>query len=126
MEDMKNIVEGKTYNAPKYRYYSAHDNNIANHLAAYAPSFNFTGIPFASSIYFELYNIFGLWYVQASYNGQQITLGGCNDHELCQWEPFMRHMDTYLYQGDLTAACTANYTMSGAEEDGSVELKFLQ
>ena len=66
---MKSIVSGKGHGVPKYRYYSAHDNNIANHLAAYAPSLNFTGIPFASSIYFELYDVFGVWYVQGNYNG---------------------------------------------------------
>ena len=48
---------------PKYRLYSAHDTNVANHLMIYMPSHSFNDIPFAASINLELYNMFGVWYV---------------------------------------------------------------
>ena len=98
LTDMANIING---NSPiKYRYYSAHDTNIANNLAVYAPTFDWNGIPFASNIYFELYNIYGLWYVRVIYNGQKLTLSGCNDHSMCMFEPFMEHMRNNLYPFD--------------------------
>lgn len=48
---------------PKYRLYSAHDTNVANHLMVYMPSLIFHDIPFAASINLELYDMFGVWYV---------------------------------------------------------------
>ena len=34
--------------------YSAHDNQIANILSFFIPNYNFTEIPYAANIYFEL------------------------------------------------------------------------
>ena len=121
IEDLKLIIQGQASSdpksgrfVPKYRLFSAHDTNIANHLVQYSPSFTFNGIPFASSIYLELYDVFGVWYVRAQYNGNNLALSGCNGQSMCQLEPFLQHMQDALYQGDLQSACAQNYT-AGAE-----------
>ena len=112
IDDMKKIIDGSASQdpsspnfVPSYRLFSAHDSNIANHLVQYSPNYIFNGIPFAASIYFELYDVFGVWYVRASYNGQTLPLSGCNGLSTCQLEPFLQHMQDALYQGDLVVAC---------------------
>ena len=105
LEDIRAVISGKVNGIPKFRLYSAHDDNIANHLALYLPSYNWNGIVFAANIQFELYDIFGVWYIQIRYNGVNMTPAGCNDHSMCQAEPFLKHMSDYTYHGDLQAAC---------------------
>jgi len=66
-EPMMQINEhesGSFSGLPKYMLYSGHDDNIANHLLVYMPDVDFVSIPFAASIYLELYETFGVWYVQ--------------------------------------------------------------
>jgi len=59
------LDHGKTEGvSPKYMLYSAHDDNISNHLLAYMPDVEFQNIPYAASIYLELYDVFGVWYVR--------------------------------------------------------------
>lgn len=65
---------------PKYMLYSGHDDNIANHLLVYMPDEGFQNIPFAASIYLELYDVFGVWYVRGQYNGKPVQLRGCGGH----------------------------------------------
>jgi len=65
---------------PKYMLYSGHDDNIANHLLAYMPDVGFQNIPYAASIYLELYDVFGVWYVRGQYNGTPVKLRGCGGH----------------------------------------------
>jgi len=67
--------------APKYMLYSGHDDNIANHLLAYMPDVLFPNIPYAASIYLELYDVFGVWYVRGQYNGEPVKLRGCGGHD---------------------------------------------
>jgi len=65
IEPLREIISGSQgiTPQPKYRLYSAHDTNIANHLMCYMPSHPFNDIPFAASINLELYNMFGVWFV---------------------------------------------------------------
>lgn len=68
LEPMLQINEDEAHGpngiSPKYMLYSGHDDNIANHLLVYMPGYQFVSIPFAASIYLELYDVFGVWYVQ--------------------------------------------------------------
>jgi len=74
------------------------------------PSVNQTlGVPFAASIYLELYDVFGVWYVQGVYNGVPVSLTGCGGHTHCEYTAFEKHMDGVLYAGDLEAACAPAY-----------------
>jgi hypothetical protein len=68
--------------------YSGHDDNIANHLLVYMPDYEFISIPFAASIYLEVYDVFGVWYVQANYNGVAMKLRACGGHTKCEWKSF--------------------------------------
>ena len=103
-------AKGKNPISPKYLLYSAHDTNIANHLMAYMPSVNQTqGVPFAASIYLELYDVFGVWYVQGVYDGVPASLSGCGGHTYCEYSAFEKRMDGILYTGDLEAACAPAY-----------------
>lgn len=63
--------------------YSGHDDNIANHLLVYMPDYTFVEVAFAASIYFEVYDVFGVWYVQGRYNGAPVKLRGCGGHTKC-------------------------------------------
>lgn len=102
--------KGKNPVSPKYLLYSAHDTNIANHLMAYMPSVDQTeGIPFAASIYLELYDVFGVWYVRGMYDGVPASLTGCGGHTYCEYSAFEKRMDGLLYTGDLEAACAPAY-----------------
>ena len=79
-----NEHESESYsNLPKYMLYSGHDDNIANHLLVYMPDYEFISIPFAASIYLEVYDVFGVWYVQANYNGVAMKLRACGGHTKC-------------------------------------------
>jgi hypothetical protein len=113
LRPLREIIQndkGKNPISPKYLLYSAHDTNIANHLMAYMPSVNQTeGVPFAASIYLELYDVFGVWYVQGMYNGVPVSLTGCGGHSYCEYTAFEKHMDDLLYTGDLEAACAPAY-----------------
>ena len=71
--------EGKV-SGPKYMLYSGHDDNIANHLLVYMPDVEFLNIPYAASIYLELYDYFGVWYVRGEYNGTPVKLHGCGGY----------------------------------------------
>jgi len=66
--------------SPKYMLYSGHDDNIANHLLVYMPDVQFLNIPYAASIYLELYDVFGVWYVRGEYNGTPVKLRGCGGY----------------------------------------------
>ena len=57
------IIDKKIKSNLKYMLYSGHDENISNSLMIFMPSIQFENIPYASSIYLELYDIFGVWYV---------------------------------------------------------------
>lgn len=113
LRPLREIIQnanGKSPVSPKYLLYSAHDTNIANHLMSYMPSVDQTeGIPFAASIYLELYDVFGVWYVQGMYDGVPVSLTGCGGHTYCEYSAFEKHMDSYLYQGDLATACAPAY-----------------
>ena len=92
--------------------YSGHDDNIANHLFVYMPDFHFNGIPYAASIYLELYDVMGVWYVQGQYDGKPIELRGCGGHTYCEFKAFREHMYDTLYNGDLKSACAVTYKPS--------------
>ena len=81
------------------------------------PSVNQTeGIPFASSIYLELYDVFGVWYVQGVYNGVPVALTGCAGHTYCEYSAFEKRMDSLLYTGNLEQACAQPYTPSSGHQ----------
>lgn len=71
-----------------YRMYSAHDFQIANILYQLNPSFNFTYIKYASTVYFELYRQKeggDTFYVKPIYNGQNFPINGCNNTVLTSY-----------------------------------------
>ena len=84
---MKNKAGGMTdasliaYDVPSFEVYSAHDFQIANILTQLFPSMNYTEIPYASNIQFELYQKGLSFYVTTSYNGKKLPFDECA-HEL--------------------------------------------
>ena len=104
----------------KYLLYSAHDDTVANHLMVYMPSVQFNTIPYAANIYLELYDVFGVWYVQARYNGNPVPLRGCGGHDMCEYSAFKKHMDDVLYtKPDLAEACAKTYKATDDENPKS-------
>ena len=60
IQEIKALANRSSYisdvkSIPKYRLYSEHDTDVANVLGAIYPVLNYTYIPYASNIYFELY-----------------------------------------------------------------------
>jgi len=53
--------------------------------------------------------MFGVWYVQAQYNGVPVMLRGCGGHGKCQAKLFLKHLQDSLYKGDLRKACEPAY-----------------
>jgi len=118
--------EYEMQDVPSYRLYSAHDTNVANFLRLFNPSLNFTVVPYASNIYFEVYRTMDIPYhksnfftwerftvdkkymgfqVRMVFNGTPLILEGCNGQEYCSIEDFKKYMTKILYQGDLKEAC---------------------
>lgn len=87
MLNIKKIKEIKSRLDTSFLIYSAHDTNVANIINQIFPNFNFTFIPYASNLIFEVYRITqknGLndekntnFYVRSIFNGQPIEIDGC-------------------------------------------------
>jgi hypothetical protein len=69
MKQLMNLMRGQ---APDHRYmlYSVHDINVALLLQELSPSYNFTFIPYASSIITEVFENHDNLYVRLLFNGQ--------------------------------------------------------
>ena len=74
ISDLEKIdtVPGYPSDVPPYVLYEAHDNQVANTLEQLVPSFNFTDIPYSSTLYFELQIKSANKYIKTSYNGQPL------------------------------------------------------
>jgi hypothetical protein len=87
MIDIKTIKESQSRLNKSFLIYSAHDTNVANIVNQIFPNFNFTFVPYASSIIFEVFKITEknalkdekskTIYVRSIFNGQSIEIEGC-------------------------------------------------
>jgi hypothetical protein len=71
--------------------YSAHDTQIANILVALAPNYNFTYVPFASSIVFEVHrSTDNDAYINVVFNGEDLPIADCKNVQYhgCRVEDF--------------------------------------
>lgn len=73
--------------------YSGHDDNISNILKGVVPNYNFTSIPYASTIVFEVHvSSDNGHYIKMIYNGKNIPIDNCEDFKNhgCKSEEFIR------------------------------------
>jgi hypothetical protein len=112
VNEIRDLVNGRrNSDIPKYRLFSAHDDNIANILTFINPSYDFKFIPYAANIYFELWRIHedGDFKIRTMYNGSPLILENCRtDGEFCSPENFFRQMNEVFFHGDLKEACAAS------------------
>ena len=84
-------------NIPTFRLYSAHDTQIANLLNQLTPNYNYTGVPYASTVAFELYRqplsnstlTQYKYVVKALYNNEPMQLQNCGGGEECASQNFI-------------------------------------
>ena len=77
--DVVNSSKARNPSIPYYRLHSSHDTQVSNIMQQIDHAFNFTYIPYASGIYFEVYKHEGEFFVKTSFNGQPLTFGECAD-----------------------------------------------
>jgi hypothetical protein len=78
---------------PSILFYSGHDFQVANILLQLVPSFNFTYVPYSSSIRFELYQQGTELYVITNYNGKDFVLERCDFEKTCELDGFLGRMN---------------------------------
>lgn len=115
LQDMNTITslggqrDGST---PQYRFYSAHDDQIANVMVQIAPKYLLDRIDFAGSIFFELYKNGNNFNVKVIYDGQTLHFDECDNQDLCSYEDFTTLMQNRLITDgpSLREACNASPT----------------
>mmetsp|Transcript_6187 Transcript_6187/g.10014 ORF Transcript_6187/g.10014 Transcript_6187/m.10014 type:complete len:212 (+) Transcript_6187:627-1262(+) len=80
---------------PFYRVMSSHDTQVSNIMKQVNPGFNFTYIPYASSVYFEVYSHDGDFFVQTVFNGEPHIVGDCGV-KMCPQEIWTNWMSNVL------------------------------
>lgn len=92
-------IKGESEGLPKYRIYSAHDDNIANWLMQLNPGLHFPGIRYSASIYFEVYKRkeTGKKFVRTVYNAVPLNLEACSDDPFCEADRFETQMKNQFY-----------------------------
>jgi hypothetical protein len=81
----------------KYRLYSAHDTQIGNILAVLVPEFSFEYVPYASSVFFELYQFKSKDFsVRTLYGSEVLNFPECNSKEFCSVDEFITAMKARL------------------------------
>ena len=64
----------------QYMMYSGHDDDISNMLRVLVPQYNFTFIPYASTIVFEINrSTDNSHYIKMTYNGETMNIENCAD-----------------------------------------------
>lgn len=80
--ELEDVIKGEASEKPvQYKLYSMHDTDIGNLLYSLVPSYNFTWVPYASSIVFEVYRDHHedkVGHVRCWYNGMQMDIDGCS------------------------------------------------
>jgi hypothetical protein len=95
LQDILDIVYKNKTDFPPYKVYSGHDSNVANWLKQLNPTFDFNGIPYASSWIFELWLDPSLplddvsWKIITKYNDIHMTLEACDGYEICHIDDFV-------------------------------------
>lgn len=105
MLDMKGFGQNQTTGIPLYRHHSAHDTQIANILTQIIPSYNYSAVPYASSIIFEFYEQEDDFTIRTLFNGQALELPGCEGKD-CSYKKFFDYMNGRLFiDQDLWPMC---------------------
>ena len=106
----------------KYVLYSAHDTQVSNVLLFFNFSkFHYLGIPFDSSLIFELYykidcmeeNRDDCFYIRITYNGGWMAIESCIENNRannidsydCRLDDFLNYYDSISSKGDLDQLC---------------------
>lgn len=101
--ELEKVIKGESSQKPmQYRLYSMHDTDIGNLLYSLVPSYNFSYVPYASNIIFEVYKApqeDKTGFVRAWYNGMQMDIDGCSK-DACTIEEFTNSLRKNLVVAD--------------------------
>jgi hypothetical protein len=84
------LIVNKKAEDPRLIVWSSHDTSLMSFLAAYQV-WNNQWVPYASTINLELYEGTGSasdWGLRMIYNGNVLTIPGCDGQELCDYQTF--------------------------------------
>ena len=93
LREIETLISGNgDSEIPNYRIYSAHDENIANMITQIYPSWNYTYIPYAASLFIELHKstASNSYFVKTYYDEHPALFPECHPNM------FMCKVDQYL------------------------------